>query len=150
MAFYSATANGGFHNLQTSTNTGVVFADAKASPLGRMAITEIAFNGVGSMSNAAYSLSRSTSEVVQIGATAFKPYDPSDSASASSLGTAWDVNPVFSTNAFRRWSNPTSAITGVIWTFPRGLSVAPLSSIVIWSQQTNSNPIGNISVEIDE
>jgi hypothetical protein len=53
-------------------------------------------------------------------------------AGLTTAAVAWGTPPTVPTNFFRRITCPATIGAGVIWTFPRGLTLPVSKSIVIW------------------
>ena len=77
----------------------------------------------------------------------FQADDSSDPASACNGAIAWVVSPTIPLIFRRRW-NGTLASVGVVWTFPRGLTVPVSGSIVNWNIATTV--AADVNVVIDE
>ena len=54
-----------------------------------------------------------------------------DATGTVQTALAWATGPTVPLNFFRRWAGPATIGTGIIWTFPRGLTIAISSSIVL-------------------
>src|SRR3954468_24078639 len=57
----------------------------------------------------------------------------STTAGNSNTALAWGTGPTVPTNFFRRVSLPATAGAGIIWTFPRGITVLKAASSVVWN-----------------
>jgi hypothetical protein len=70
----------------------------------------------------------------------FQPNDPADIVNAGQLQSAlaWGTGPTAPGSFFRRISMPATTGTGVIWTFPEGLTIPAGGSIVLWNIQGNA------------
>jgi hypothetical protein len=64
--------------------------------------------------------------------------DPSKPAALTGCAVAWSVAPTVPAQMFRRIGLPATIGAGVIWTFPRGLSLAVSASMLLWNLATNS------------
>lgn len=75
---------------------------------------------------------------------------PGDGAPAglSTCAIAWGTGPTVPANFFRRVAFPAAIGAGIIWTFPRGLGIAPSNSIVIWI--INTAVASNVWAVLDE
>ena len=71
-----------------------------------------------------------------------------DAAGTAQTALAWATGPTVPVQFFRRWAGPATIGTGIIWTFPRGLTVAVSSSIVIWNIAANG--VVDCYVVVDE
>lgn len=66
--------------------------------------------------------------------------DPSDVLASGVVqsAVAWGTGPTVPTAFFRRISLPATIGTGVIWTFPKGITIPVSSSLILWNIGTNS------------
>jgi len=69
-------------------------------------------------------------------------------ASTTYVATAWTTGPTVPTNFFRRTSIANTTGISFAWTFPNGILIPPLSSLVLWN--IANNDIVDIEVVIDE
>lgn len=70
--------------------------------------------------------------------TALDEGDGSDGTGTMKCAVAWGTAPTVPTNFFRRISCPATIGAGVIWSFPRGLSLPTSGTVVIWYITTSS------------
>lgn len=65
----------------------------------------------------------------------FIPEDPNDILAAGVVqsAVAWGGAPTVPVKFFRRISLPATIGTGVIWTFPKGITIPVSSSLVLWN-----------------
>ena len=70
----------------------------------------------------------------------FIPEDPNDVLAAGVVQSAlaWAVGPTVPLKFFRRISLPATIGTGVIWTFPKGITIPVSDGLVLWNIGTNS------------
>ena len=70
----------------------------------------------------------------------FIPEDPNDVIASGVLQSAlaWGGNPTVPADFFRRIALPATIGTGVIWTFPKGITIPVSSSLVLWNITANS------------
>lgn len=66
------------------------------------------------------------------------------------IAVAWGTAPTAPANFFRRWSVPATAGAGVIWSFPKGLSIGLSSSVVLWLIATPTPSLLDVSCVVDE
>ena len=81
------------------------------------------------------------------------PYDPSNAAAALTLTTAWQKPPTSPVKFLRRITFPYNSTTGIFsFVFPRGLTMNPSSSLVVWNIANAANVMWqfDFSVEWDE
>jgi hypothetical protein len=66
--------------------------------------------------------------------------DPNDVIASGVIQSslAWGTGPTVPTAFLRRISLPSTIGTGVIWTFPKGITIPVSSSLVLWNVGTNS------------
>ena len=77
----------------------------------------------------------------------FQADDPGDPASVCNGAIAWVGTPTVPLIYRRRW-NGTLASVGVVWTFPRGLTIPASGSIVCWNIATTV--AADVNTIIDE
>ncbi len=77
----------------------------------------------------------------------FQADDPGDPASVCFGNVAWGTSPTVPLIYHRR-ANLTLASVGIIWTFPRGLTIPISSGVVIWNIATTV--AADVSWVIDE
>ena len=70
----------------------------------------------------------------------FLPEDPNDVIASGVVQSslAWATGPTVPTAFLRRISLPATIGTGVIWTFPKGITIPVSSSLILWNVGTNS------------
>jgi len=70
----------------------------------------------------------------------FLPEDPNDVIASGVVQSslAWGTKPTIPTAFLRRISLPATIGTGVIWTFPEGLTIPVSDGLVLWNLDTNS------------
>lgn len=80
----------------------------------------------------------------------FLPEDPNDVIPTGIIQSAlaWGTGPTVPTAFFRRVSLPATIGTGIIWTFPKGLTIPVNNSIVLWNLAANSTLNAYAVVEI--
>jgi len=77
----------------------------------------------------------------------FQADDPGDPTSVCNGAIAWTTSPTVPLIFRRRW-NGTLASVGVVWTFPRGLTIPASGSIVNWNIATTV--ASDVNTIIDE
>jgi len=75
--------------------------------------------------------------------------DSADPAGTVTTAVAWATPPTVPTAFFRRIALPATIGTGIIFTFPRGISMAVSGGFVFWNLATNSADVEN-TVIVDE
>ena len=78
--------------------------------------------------------------VTPAGLVDFEPEDPADVIATGIVRSAlsWATSPTVPSKFYRRISLPATIGTGVIWTFPKGLTMAVSSSLVLWNVTANA------------
>jgi hypothetical protein len=132
MAIYSLSLN------TTVTTTGAAAMDLRASAANSPRIMEVGINLLTATAST-YGLGRSGNTPTQTAPVLVQAENPGDPAGVSGCAVAWSVGPTVPTQMFRRVSLPATAGSGVIWTFPRGLTLAASGTMLIWNLATNSN-----------
>jgi hypothetical protein len=87
-----------------------------------------------------YSLGRPAAiGVTPTGPVDFLVEDPADVLASGVVQSAlaWGTPPTAPTAFFRRVEFPATVGSGVIWTFPKGLTIAVSSSLVLWNNTAN-------------
>lgn len=69
-------------------------------------------------------------------------------AGNSTTALAWGTGPTVPTAFLRRVSLPGTVGAGIIWTFPRGVSVLKTKSTTVWNLTVNS--VADIWIVVDE
>jgi hypothetical protein len=70
----------------------------------------------------------------------FLPEDPNDVVASGVVQSSlsWATGPTVPVAFLRRVSLPDVVGTGVIWTFPKGITIPVSSGLVLWNLSTNS------------
>lgn len=70
----------------------------------------------------------------------FLPEDPNNvlASGVAQSALAWATKPTIPIAFIRRISLPAVIGTGVIWTFPEGITIPVSSSLILWNLATNS------------
>lgn len=131
MAIYSLSLN------TTVTTTGAAAMDLRASSANSPRIMEVGLNLLTATAST-YGLGRSGNTPTQTSPVLVQAENSADPAGVSGCAVAWSVAPTVPAQFFRRVSLPATAGAGVIWTFPRGLSVAASGTMLLWNLATNS------------
>ena len=78
--------------------------------------------------------------VTPAAAVDFEPEDPNDVLASGVVQSAlsWGASPTVPAKFFRRISLPGTIGTGVIWTFPKGLTIPVSDSLVLWNITANA------------
>lgn len=82
--------------------------------------------------------------VTPAGLVDFEPEDPNDVLASGVLRAAlsWGTSPTIPAKFYRRIALPATIGTGVIWTFPKGLTLPVSNSLVVWNGA--ANPVADI------
>lgn len=131
MAVYSLSLN------TTVTTTGAAAMDAKSTAANSPKFMEIGINLLTATAST-YGIGRSGNVPTQTSPVLLQAEDPAAPAANTGCAVAWSVAPTVPTAFFRRVSLPATAGAGAILTFPRGLTLAVSSSMLIWNLATNS------------
>lgn len=83
-----------------------------------------------------------------IAATKMLPEETADPAASVLIATQWSTKPTAPTAFYRRYGAAAGIGNGVIVGFPRGLSIAVSSSVVLWNILANN--LLNVQVTVGE
>lgn len=142
MAIYSLALN------STVTTTGAAAMDILAASTNSPKIMEIGIS-LGAATASTYGIGRAANTPVQTSGIAVLAENPADPTGLSKLAVAWGTAPTVPANFFRRIGLPSTVGAGVIWTFPRGLTVASSAAMELWNLATNSASV-NVNWVVDE
>lgn len=128
-----------FGNAQSTINTAIASAayEVRAAATSNPKIIELGFSQItapGAVST--YGLGRPSA--IGVNPTTLATFTSEVSVSnlianpTTSAAIAWGTGPAVPANFNRRASATTAIGVGAVWTFPRGLDLAPASSIVLW------------------
>lgn len=78
----------------------------------------------------------------------FQRDDPADPACVTTTNLAWGTSPTAPANYHRRWNSAATIGVGIIWTFPRGMSMAVSSSVT--THNITAAVAMDVSIAIDE
>jgi hypothetical protein len=131
MAVYSLSQN------TTVTTTGAACGDLRAAAANSPKVMEIGIN-LAAATASTYAIGRSGNTPTQTSPVLLQAENPGDPAGNSGVAVAWSVAPTTPAQFFRRIGLPATIGTGVIWTFPRGLTLAAAATLLIWNLATNS------------
>ena len=122
------------------TNAAAAWGIRTGATLGRVKLLEIGFFLVAATASV-LGLGRPAA----IGTTPtspvnFLPEDPNDVIASGVVQSAlaWGGAPTVPAAFLRRISLPATIGTGVIWTFPKGITIPVSSELVLWNLATNS------------
>lgn len=94
-------------------------------------------------------LGRPAAQGITPGTTSlFQRDDPADPACVTSTNLTWGTSPTAPTIYHRRWNSAATIGVGMIWTWPRGLSMAVSSSVVTFN--ITAAVAMDVSIAIDE
>ena len=143
MALYSAAV------LTSSGTATTPVWDIKATSTDSPKIMEVGCS-LGATGGMHYGLGRPGNDggVVQTSATTVQADNPNDPAGQSTCAATWSTAPTVPTTYLRRIDAAAIIGAGVIWTFPRGLTITPLHGLVLWCIVTSSaTSYTNVSVD---
>ena len=132
-------------------NFGIgAICDFKAAAVSRPRVLEVTVVLGTGAAGVVYGIGRAVAELSQVGALALKAEDSGDPDSNSTVATAWSAAPAAPAQFFRRVAMQTSQQAGGIHTFPRGLHVAPSTSLLVWCLVGTTVATPSISWQVDE
>lgn len=133
MAIYSQ----GFNT--TVVTTTVPSADIKASSTNSPKLMEYGLN-LGAATASTYGLGRPGNDgsVAQTSPVLFQAENPADPAAQTGSAVAWGTAPTVPTIFLRRCYLPATIGAGIIWTFPRGLTLPVSKGVVNWNIAASS------------
>lgn len=144
MAIYSQ----GVNTVITTTTSPSL--DIKASSVNAPKLMEYAIN-LAAATASTYGLGRPGNDgsVAQTSPVLFQAENPGDPAANTGSAVAWTTAPTVPSVFLRRVALPASIGSGVIWTFPRGLTMPSTKGLVNWNLAANSANT-NIWAVVDE
>ncbi len=133
MAIYSQSLN------TTVTTITAPAADLKASASNSPKLMEFAIN-LGAATASRYGLGRPANDgsVAQTSPVASLAENPADPAGNTTSAVAWTTAPTVPAVFLRQIWLPATIGAGVIWTFPRGLTLPVNKGVVLWNITANS------------
>lgn len=127
MAIYSVAVN------TTVAGAAAPAWDVKAAASNKPKVMELGIN-IGAATASTYGLGRSANTPTQTSPVLVQAEDPNDPAGLTGTAVAWSTAPTVPPIFFRRVFLPATIGSGIIFTFPRGLSLAPAgASLVMWN-----------------
>jgi len=128
MAIYSQGVN------TTVGTTTAPSLDLKAAAANSPKLMEYAIN-LGAATASTYGLGRPANDgsVAQTSPILVQAENPSDPAGQTGSAVAWGTAPTVPTVFLRRIFLPATIGAGVIWTFPRGLTLPVTKGVVQWN-----------------
>ena len=78
----------------------------------------------------------------------FQRDDPADPACVTTTNLTWATSPTAPTIYHRRWNSAATIGVGIVWTFPRGLTLAVSASVVTFN--ITAAVAMDVSIAIDE
>jgi len=134
----------------TGTTSGNAGMDVACSTGIRPKIMEVGFF-LGAATASTYGLNRTTALGTRTTPVALLAEDAADPALTGitlvDTALAWSVQPTFASDDLRRIALPATIGTGVIWTFPRGITLATSLSLALVNRATNG--VGDCYVVAD-
>ena len=133
MAIYSQS------QLTTVITSGAPSFDIKASATNSPKVMEWGIN-LGAATASTYGLGRPANDgsVAQTAGLALLAENPGDPVGQSTTAVAWGTAPTVPTTFLRRCYLPATIGAGIIWTFPRGLTLPVSKGIVCWNIAASS------------
>ncbi len=124
----------------TGITSGQAAMDVACSTGVRPKIMEIGFF-LASATSSSYGLNRATALGTRTTPVALLAEDAADPALAGinlvDSALAWSAQPTFAAEDLRRIMLPATLGTGVIWTFPRGITLANSASLALVNRANN-------------
>lgn len=144
MAIYSGDFN------TTVTTTGAAAMDFRGGSTNRPNIMEMAIV-LAAATASSYGIIRTANSPTQTSTSVLTAEDPGNSAAGQTTqAVTWSVAPTAPTVYYRRAVLPNTAGAGVVYTFPRGLGIAPAgATIAVWNYASNSAST-NVRCVVDE
>jgi hypothetical protein len=133
MAIYSQS-----QNTTVATVTAPSF-DIKASSVNSPKLMEMGLNN-GTTTQCTYGIGRPANDgsVAQTSPLAVLAENPADPTGQTTTAVAWTVAPTVPAVFLRRIILPATIGAGVIWTFPRGLTLPVTKGICLWNIAASS------------
>lgn len=144
MAIYSGCFN------TTVATTGTPSMDFRGSSSNVPRLMEYGIN-LGAATASTYGIGRSANTPVQTGTTALIAENTADATSGQTTqAVTWSTAPTVPSVFFRRAFLPATIGAGIIFTFPRGLTIASAAATIVnWNIATSSAST-NIWAVVDE
>ncbi len=143
MAVFSSCVN------TTVATTTAPSWDVKAAASSKPLVYELSAN-LGAATASTYGYGRSANTPTQTTPVLVQAEDSGGSAGLTGTAVAWSVAPTVPAVFFRRIFLPATIGAGIIFTFPRGLSLAAAgASLVQWNIAASSANT-NVHVVVDE
>jgi hypothetical protein len=144
MAIYS----GDF--VTTVTGSGAPAMDFRGASANAPKIMEMAIV-LAAATASTYAILRSANSPTQTSTNVLVAEDPGNAAAGQTTqAVTWSTAPTAPTVYYRRSVLPATVGAGVVYTWPRGLGIAPAgATIVIWNSAINSASM-NVRVVVDE
>lgn len=133
MSIYSQGVN------TTITTTASPALDVKAASANAPKVMEIALS-LAAATASTYGIGRPGNDgsVAQTSPVLFQAENPGDPAANTGSAVAWGTAPTVPTVQLRRITLPATIGAGVIWTWPRGLTLPATKGFVLWNLAANS------------
>lgn len=71
-----------------------------------------------------------------------------DPVCVTTMNLSWGTSPTVPLVFLRRWNSAATIGVGIIWTFPRGLSIPVSGSLVVWN--ITAGQLSDLNVVLDE
>lgn len=124
--------------LRTTTFTATTTANVeyRTAAAGRCKILEFSFISQGTATAQSIGLGRPQAIGVTPVNVLFQRDEVADPASVTNGSLSWATSPTVPLIMHRKWSCAATVGVGVVWSFPRGLTIPISSSIVCWNVAT--------------
>jgi hypothetical protein len=125
--------------ITTVVTTTVPSYDIKASAVNSPKLMEFGIN-LGAATASTYGLGRPANDgsVAQTTPVLFQAENPADPAAQTGTAVAWGTAPTVPAVFLRRCYLPATIGSGIIWTFPRGLTLPVSKGVVLWNIAASS------------
>jgi len=120
--------------ITTVVTVTVPSFDIKASSVNAPKLMEFGLNN-GAATACTYGLGRPGNDgsVAQTTPVLMQAENPADPAGQTGTAVAWGTAPTVPTVFLRRCYLPATIGSGIIWTFPRGLTLPATKGVVLWN-----------------
>ncbi len=143
MAIYSASLNGTVGTITTPS------WDIKASASNEPAVMELGIMN-GAATACTYGYGRSSNTPTQTGTVLVQAEDEGRPAGLTTVAVTWSTAPTVPAVYFRRCYLPATIGAGIIFTFPRGLTLAAGGASLVQWNIAASSAVYSVHAVVDE
>ena len=125
----------GTSNYSANGLSATALCDIETSAADSVRLMDVEHRQAVGVGTTQIGLGRPANTPVGIGPIGFIADDPGSNVPAARtfLFTNWSTAPTVPAAFFRRYSTTSVVGTGVLWTWPQGLAVAPSAGLVLWN-----------------